>query len=81
MSDAFDISETLDVTGESCPMPVIKTKAAIDEIDAGGVLEVVATDPGTMSDIDGWATGTNDVQLLDQNEDGDVYRHYVEKTA
>jgi len=34
-----------------------------------------------MSDIDGWAQGTNGVELLDQVEDGDVYRHYVEKTA
>jgi len=81
MSDAFDISETLDVKGESCPMPVVKTKAAIDDLDADEVLEVVATDSGSMSDIDGWATGTEDVQLLDQVEDGDVYRHYVEKTA
>ena len=81
MSDGFEITETLDVKGESCPMPVVKTKQAIDELESGAVLEVVATDSGSMSDIEGWADGTNGVQLLDQVEEADVYKHYVEKTA
>ena len=80
MSDAFDITETLDVKGESCPMPVVKTKNAIDDVASGGVLEVLSTDSGSMSDIDGWAQGTDGVELLEQVEDGDVYKHYVEKT-
>jgi len=81
MTDAIDVTETLDVKGASCPMPVVKTKSAIDELAAGEVLEVLATDAGSMSDIDGWANGTEGGELLDQVEDGDVYRHYVEKTA
>jgi TusA-related sulfurtransferase len=80
MSAAFDITETLDVKGASCPMPVVKTKAAIDELGEGEVLEVLATDPGSMSDIDGWAAGTGGVELVDQEEGDDVYRHYVRKT-
>jgi len=81
MSNAFDIAETLDVKGASCPMPVVRTKQAIDDLAAGSVLEVIATDSGSMSDIDGWAEGTSGVELLEQVEDGDVYKHYVEKTA
>jgi TusA-related sulfurtransferase len=80
MRSEFDVTETLDVTGESCPMPVVKTKAAIDDLPEGAVLEVLATDSGSMSDIDGWADGTAGVELLDQVEDGDVYRHYVRRT-
>jgi tRNA 2-thiouridine synthesizing protein A len=81
MSAEYDTTETLDVKGESCPMPVVKTKQAIDELAPEDVLEVLATDKGSMSDIDGWATGTDGVELLEQVEDGDVYRHYVRKTA
>ena len=81
MSAEFDTTETLDVKGESCPMPVVKTKSAIDDIDDGEVLEVLATDSGSMSDIDGWAAGTDGVELLAQEEGDDVYRHYVRKTA
>lgn len=80
MNTEYDITETLDVKGASCPMPVVKTKAAIDDLAEGDVLEVLATDSGSMSDIDGWATGTDGVELLDQREGGDVYTHYVRKT-
>jgi TusA-related sulfurtransferase len=80
MSAKFDIAETLDVKGASCPMPVVKTKTTIDELEVGEVLEVLATDSGSMSDIDGWASGTEGVELLAQEEDGDVYKHYVRKT-
>ncbi|SDX66628.1 sulfurtransferase TusA family protein [Halobellus clavatus] len=80
MSVNFDIAETLDVKGASCPMPVVKTKSAIDELEEDAVLEVLATDPGSMSDLDGWASGTDGVEMLDQVEGDDVYKHYVRKT-
>jgi TusA-related sulfurtransferase len=76
--------ETLDVKGESCPMPVVKTKQAIDGVAEGGVLEVLATDSGSMSDIEGWAAGTDGVELLAQSERQDggetVYVHHVRAT-
>ncbi len=80
MSSKFEVTETLDVKGQSCPMPVVKTKGAIDELAEGEVLEVVATDSGSVSDIAGWADGTDGVELLDQREEADLYRHYVRKT-
>jgi TusA-related sulfurtransferase len=61
-------------------MPVVKTKSAIDDLAEGEVIEVLATDPGSMSDIDGWASGTDGVELVDQEEGNDVYKHYVRKT-
>ncbi len=81
MSSEYQIAETLDVKGASCPMPVVQTKSAIDDLADGEILEVVATDSGSMSDLDGWATGTDGVELLEQVEDGDIYKHYVKKTA
>lgn len=79
----FDVNETLDVTGQSCPMPVIKTKQKIDELPTGAVLEVLATDSGSMSDIKGWASATAGVSLRSQVESDDnghtIYKHYVEK--
>jgi len=80
MSAEFDVTQTLDVKGESCPMPVVKTKTAVDDLDAGDVLEVVATDSGSMSDLDGWADGTDGVELLSQEEGDGVFKHYVRKT-
>ncbi|WP_152039648.1 sulfurtransferase TusA family protein [Salinigranum salinum] len=80
MSSNIDVTETLDVKGQNCPMPVIKTKQAVDELAVGDVLEVVATDSGSMSDIKGWAESTAGVELVDQVEGDGVYTHYVRKT-
>lgn len=81
MSTEIDIDDTLDVKGASCPIPVVKTKQAIDDLAPGEVLEVLATDSGSMSDIDGWASATDGVDLLEQREEDGVYKHYVEKTS
>ena len=80
MSSDYTVTETLDVKGESCPMPVVKTKGAVDDLNEGDVLEVLATDSGSMSDMQGWADTTGGVELLDQAEGDGVYKHYVRKT-
>ncbi|WP_254546984.1 sulfurtransferase TusA family protein [Halomarina pelagica] len=77
---AYEVTETLDVKGQNCPMPVVKTKQAVDQLAADDVLEVLATDPGSVSDIAGWAESTDGVELLDQREGDEVYSHYVRKT-
>lgn len=81
MTETIDVTETLDVQGESCPMPVVKTKQTADALDAGDILEVLATDAGSMSDIAGWANSTDGVSLLEQVEEDDIYKHYIEITA
>ena len=77
-------TETLDVKGQNCPMPVVKTKGAFDGLEPGGTLEVVATDSGSVSDIAGWAESTAGAELLDQEETTEggeaVFKHYIRKT-
>ncbi|WP_299237177.1 sulfurtransferase TusA family protein [Natronomonas sp.] len=77
----YEITETLDAKGLSCPMPVVKTKQTIDTLAAGETVEVLATDAGSMSDLAGWADTTDGVELLNQTDEGDIYRHVVRKTA
>lgn len=79
MSTEFEVTETVDVQGESCPMPVVETRGAIDDLASGDVLEVLATDSGSVSDIAGWAETVDDAELLDQTDDGSVYSHYLRK--
>ncbi|WP_411963288.1 sulfurtransferase TusA family protein [Haloferax sp. YSMS24] len=79
----YETSETLDVKGLSCPMPVVKTRSAVDDLSSGGVLEVISTDSGSMSDLKGWADSTDGVDMLDQKEseeDGQaLFLHYIQK--
>jgi TusA-related sulfurtransferase len=76
----YEVTETLDVKGQNCPMPVIKTKQRIDQLAESDILEVLATDPGSMNDIAGWADTTDGVELVDQDEGDNVFTHYVRKT-
>ena len=81
MSSDFDVAKTLDCKGESCPMPVVKSKSAVDDLTPGEVLEMISTDSGSISDISGWASGTDGVELLEQEEGDDLYVHYIRKTS
>lgn len=80
MSAEHEVTETLDVQGLNCPMPVVKTKQATDDLAPGSVIEVIATDAGSMSDIKAWADGSAGVELLEQIEDDGVFTHYVRTT-
>ena len=84
MSVEHDTADTVDVTGENCPMPVVKTKQAVDDLRPEEVLEVLATDSGSLSDIKGWAESTSGVELLEQIEAEEggqpIYKHYVRRT-
>ena len=50
--------KTLDARGLKCPMPVVKTSQEIKSMPVGSVLQVLATDPGSMADIQAWAKST-----------------------
>ena len=80
MATEIDVTTTLDVQGQNCPIPVVKTKQAAEDLAGGDVLEVLSSDSGSMSDIAGWADSTAGVELLAQEEGEDVYTHYVRKT-
>ncbi len=67
---AINPDDTLDCSGLSCPMPILKTKKAIDKLASGQVLKMIATDPGSKPDIDAWAKKTGHTVLEYQQEGG-----------
>ncbi|MDP6375809.1 MAG: sulfurtransferase TusA family protein [Pseudomonadales bacterium] len=72
MSDCVSSSgplETLDVRGLLCPLPVIRTQDKIKGLAPGTVLEVLATDPGTLHDIPAWCR-VHGHELLDTQREG-----------
>ncbi|HET8798837.1 MAG TPA: sulfurtransferase TusA family protein [Thermoanaerobaculia bacterium] len=76
----------LDVRGAKCPLPIIKAKKEIDTMAAGELLEVLATDPGSMADFRGWVKTAKHAALKEQREAKDetgrtIYVHLLERTA
>lgn len=71
-------NKTLDCKGISCPMPLLKTKKAIDAMNSGEILEVLGTDPGSRNDIPGWCKRTGH-EFLGEVEDAGFIRFYIKK--
>ncbi|MBD3366678.1 MAG: response regulator SirA [Candidatus Eisenbacteria bacterium] len=64
-----EIADTLDMIGQFCPEPVIRTNEAVEALDPGQVLEVLADDPSSRSDIESWARRTgNELVSVDETE-------------
>ena len=70
-----EITQTIDARGLSCPMPIVKTAQAVRALPSGAVVELVATDPGSIKDIAAWCRATGN-ELVEQTSDGAVY-HFV----
>jgi len=74
------VAETLDTKGLNCPLPILKAKKAIKGLQAGDVLEVLATDPGSVKDFEAFARATGN-ELMEHSEEGGVFRFLLKKTA
>jgi TusA-related sulfurtransferase len=76
----------LDVRGLKCPIPIVKAKKEIDGMAAGDQLEVTATDPGSVTDFQGWVRTNKHTVLKEQREEKDdtgrdVYIHLLERIS
>ena len=71
-------TRTVDASGLACPMPIVRTSQAIDDLASGDVLEVISTDRGSLTDIPSWAD-TLGHTLVDAREDGDKFVYLIKK--
>jgi tRNA 2-thiouridine synthesizing protein A len=72
--------QTLDAKGLNCPLPILKAKKALKDVPAGGTLEILATDPGSVADFEAFSRTTGN-ELMEHSEDGGVYRFILKKSA
>lgn len=72
--------KSVDAKGVNCPIPILKAKKAITEVPAGGTLEVLATDPGSVADFQAFCRATGH-ELVEQSESGGVYRFLIKRVA
>ena len=68
----------IDAKGLACPMPIVKAKKGIDSLTSGQIMQVEATDKGSVSDFGAWANRTGH-EMLKMEEDNGVYRFFVKK--
>jgi len=70
--------QELDASGLNCPLPILRAKKALNGMDAGQVLHIIATDPGSVKDFEAFAKQTGN-ELLDSSEEGGKFLFNIKK--
>lgn len=73
---AFDVE--LDASGLSCPLPILKAKKALAELQSGQLLKVLSTDGGAVRDFQAFAKQTGN-ELVEQTTEGDTTAHVLRR--
>jgi len=72
------ITATVDARGQSCPGPLVSLAKALKDAQSGDLFELLATDPGSKSDVPSWAELSGN-ELLDKSEADGVFRYVVRR--
>jgi tRNA 2-thiouridine synthesizing protein A len=73
-----EITQMVDARGLSCPMPIVKTAQAVKPLSSGALVELLATDAGSIKDVAAWCRATGN-ELIEQTSDGAVYRFVIRR--
>ncbi len=81
MSEEIDtaIDLSLDVKGLNCPLPILKTKKALQQVEIGNILEIFTTDPGSVPDFNAFCRQTGH-DLIETTELKASFRFLIRKT-
>jgi tRNA 2-thiouridine synthesizing protein A len=74
----MNFDKEFDASGLACPLPIVKTKKALNDMAPGQVLRVVATDPGSVADMAAFAEQTGN-QLLEQSTQDKKFVFFLKK--
>jgi tRNA 2-thiouridine synthesizing protein A len=64
----MDFDKELDAKGLSCPLPILKTKKALNDLASGQVLKILSTDPGSVKDMQAFAKQTGNALVASAEE-------------
>jgi tRNA 2-thiouridine synthesizing protein A len=68
----------LDARNLNCPLPILRTKKALKDLSAGDTLEILATDPGSVKDLQAFCTQTGN-ELISSDENGGEFQFVIRK--
>ncbi|CAH0303202.1 sulfurtransferase TusA family protein [Peribacillus simplex] len=70
--------KVLDAKGLACPMPIVKTKKAMNDLQTGQVLEIHVTDKGAKADLTAWSRSGGH-ELVEMAEENDILKFWIRK--
>ena len=72
---------TVDAKGQSCPGPLVSLARALKEASAGATFELLATDPGSRSDVPSWAELSGNELVSAETLEDDSFRYVIRKAV
>jgi len=73
-----DFDQELNASGLNCPLPILRAKKTLSGMDAGQVLHIIATDPGSVKDFEAFSKQTGN-ELLESKEEGGKFHFLIKK--
>ena len=73
-----NFDQELDATGLNCPLPILRAKKALTELQSGQVLKIVATDPGSVKDFQAFSKQTGN-ELLSHAAEGKEFTFFMKR--
>jgi TusA-related sulfurtransferase len=74
----MDANKEIDTRGLNCPLPILKAKKALADMQSGEILKVVATDPSSPRDFQAFARQTGN-ELVEQRQEAAEYIHFLRR--
>ncbi|WP_277587496.1 sulfurtransferase TusA family protein [Psychrobacillus antarcticus] len=74
----MNADKLLDAKGLACPMPIVKTKKSMNDLETGQVLEIHATDKGAQADLAAWSRSGGH-ELVQSTEENGVFKFWIKK--
>ena len=73
-----DFKQELDARGLNCPLPILRTKKAMNGLASGEILKVIATDPGSVKDMEAFCKQTGN-EMVSTSQEGSDYTFMIQK--
>jgi tRNA 2-thiouridine synthesizing protein A len=78
MADEIIVAKVVDARNQYCPFPIVQLSSAIKDVSINEIVEVLATDPGTLADVPNWALSTGN-EVVKQTIDGETIKFWVKR--
>jgi len=74
-----ETTATLDARGLNCPLPILRTKKALNSLQSGDTLQMVSSDPGSIKDMDAFCNQTGN-ELLENSTENSEFTFIIRKS-
>ncbi|MFX3623679.1 MAG: sulfurtransferase TusA family protein [Ectobacillus sp.] len=74
----MNVTQVVEIKGLACPMPIVRTKKAVDGLNSGDIVEIHVTDKGAVKDIPSWVAKQGHT-MLKQTEENGILKFWIQK--